>query len=190
MNKTNERKIIIAIILLVVAIVLLMITSLAGAATKDKWIKSSTGVILDVDPLPNGSDPGLFFEMDGSWIWIWQSNFVGDWPKRGQFGTFYKNEDKYKWVVKQNPKNKKQTNDKQQKEDLKQQIIKIASPMWTSVVTLPPVDKTVLVRYKNGKTITTAYVTYKKEWKLETDRDRVAGGRAITTVAEWREIQG
>ena len=72
----------------------------------------------------------------------------------------------------------------------KQRVVKTTSLSWSSVITgLPPIDKTVLVKYKNGKTITTAYVNSRKQWKLETDRERVAGGRKITTIAQWREIQ-
>jgi hypothetical protein len=158
-------------------------------AEKTKWKKCISGKIVDVDPLVNNSHVGLFFEMDGHFLFVWKSDLKGvRWPVRGEVGTFYWKEGKddntdYKWVGSMPKKSviKKITNTS---------IIKMTSLSWSSIVIgLPPVNKTVLVKYKNGTTITTAYINTKKQWKLETDRTRVAGGREITTISKWRNIQ-
>lgn len=188
MKFRENRKIIIAIIVIVACIVIFAITDAVSGADKTEWKKSFSGKIVDVDPLVNHTQGGLFFEMDGHFLMIWSSEWEGDrWPTRGEVGTFYSRHEgddhKYKWIGSM-PKSteKKQTVNRASS-------IKTRSS-WSSVVAgLPPIDKTVLVKYKNGKTITTAYVNSKKQWKLETDRTRVAGGRQITTIAKWRDIQ-
>ena len=191
MKLTDNRKIVIAIIVLILAIVLFTIVDKVSGAT-GKWHERATGVIVDVDPINGTSQAGLFFEINGrkdnKWLWIWQNDFTKPWPQRGDVGSFYTRkvdgDDKYKWVeatIKSAAKKKKA--------DITP-TIKTKSLTWSSVIAgLPPFNKTVLVKYKNGVTITTAYINVKKQWKLETDRDRVSGGREITTIAQWRNIR-
>jgi hypothetical protein len=192
MKFSENRKIIIAIVAIVACIVIFAITDAVMGADKTGWKKSFSGKIVDVDPLINGSDPGLFFEMDGHFLWIYKSDWPQDrWPTRGEVGTFYKkqvgSDTHYKWEIsksKSSAKKKTTTTKRVSSSTIK------ASISWSSVIAgKPPVNKTVLVKYKNGTTITTAYLNSKKQWKLETDRDRVAGGREITTIAQWRVIQ-
>lgn len=173
----------------------------AHAASKPEWKVKMSGTVVDVDPIAKAGTLGLFFEVGDprlggkcSWVWIWQDDYEGSWPSRGDHGTFYQmkigEDDKYRWV---------KTGDKKPvvkklpiKESVRKPIVVKTTPTsisWQSIVIgLPPRDKTVLVRYKNGTTITTAYVNNKKQWKLETDRDRISGGREIATIKEWKEI--
>lgn len=195
MKFSENRKIIIAIIFMVACIVIFIITDTVLGA-KDVWSVRAAGEIVDVDPIACNGKAGLFFEINGTqknhWLWLWRDDIVGRWPERESIGTFYTKkvdgEDKYKWVETRSKSagKKKDTT----KKISSVQTIKTISLTWSSVVVgLPPIDKTVLVKYKNGKTITTAYVNSKKQWKLETDRNRVAGGREITTISKWRDIQ-
>lgn len=158
------------------------------AAEKPEWKVVMSGTIVDVDPISNNGASGVFYEMEGAWLWLWE--IEGAWPSRGQTGTFYRSgsgdNKKHKWVKdkgSQAPAKKATT-----KRAVAPQVI-TKSVSWKSVmIGVPPVDKTVLVRYKNGKTITTAYLNVKKEWKLETDRERISSGRKIETIKEWKEI--
>jgi hypothetical protein len=52
---------------------------------------------------------------------------------------------------------------------------------------LPKDHVIVLVRTEDG-IVTTAHVNKKKEWKLETNRDKLSGGISLTNVKEWKEI--
>lgn len=191
MNFRDNRKIIIAIIAIISCIVIFAITDKVMGAEKTKWKKSFSGKIVDVDPVPNGSNPGLFYEMDGHFLWLYTDDWQGDrWPTRGEVGTFYfkkvKGDTKYKWEGKM----PKKSATKKTTKSVSSPTIRSTSLSWSSVIAgLPPIDKTVLVKYKNGVTITTAYLNSKKQWKLETDRTRVAGGREITTIVKWRDIQ-
>ena len=186
----EKNKNILAIILMAAAIILFVINRTAGAKSTGEWKKSFSGKIVDVDPLANGTNPGLFFEMDGHFLWIYTESWSGDrWPTRGEIGTFYHREvgrdTEYKWEGSM-PKNPVKKTSTEQKSIGVDKSVRA----WTSVMAgLPPVNKTVMVKYKNGVTITTAYINSKKQWKLETDRERVSGGREITTIAKWRDIQ-
>jgi len=164
-----------------------------GAGNSSDWRASITGKIVDIDPIANNGNVGLFFEVQGNssskWFWIWKDDIVGSWPSRGDFGTFYvskdKEDDKYKW---EDGSAKSQSKSSSPKKTVPTTIT-VKAPTWTDArVSTPPIDKTVLVKYKNGKTITTAYINSEKQWKLETDRERVAGGREIETIAMWRDI--
>jgi hypothetical protein len=192
MNFRENRKIIIAIIAIISCIVIFAITDKVMGAEKTKWRKAFSGEIVDVDPLVSSTQGGLFFEMNGHFLMIWKSDWQGDrWPTRGEIGTFYSTKGAdgdadYKWI---GSMPKKSVTKKTPKKISSTPTIKSISS-WSSIIAgLPPVNKTVLVKYKNGTTITTAYINTKKQWKLETDRNRVAGGREITTIEKWRDIQ-
>lgn len=162
------------------------------AATKPAtsvWKEWTRGTIIDVDPYMGGM---LFeFQKDDktySWATFSHNSKVGDMPARGLYGAFYtrKTEDgeKVKWVTEKPRVQKIQP-------ETKKAVLNPLKPnsFWKSIFAgLPSIDKTVLVKYKNGVTITTAYINKKKEWKLETDRDRVSGGREVKTINEWQEI--
>ncbi len=172
-----------------------------NAASKPKWNVKLSGTVVDVDPIAKAGASGLFFEVGDprlggrcSFVWIWQDDLEGSWPSRGDHGTFYQmrigKDDKYRWV--ETGGKKPVVKKLPVKESVKKPVVVKTIPTsisWQSVVVgIPPVNKTVLVRYKNGKTITTAYLNAKKEWKLETDRERISGGRKIETIKEWKEI--
>lgn len=164
----------------------------AVAASKPNWRAKMTGTIIDVDPIAMNGNSGLFFELENTkggytWLWVWGDDVTGSWPMRGDVGTWYTRridgDNKYKW------EEAKTTSTKKEPEKAAYVRTIPNSTGWESIVRgLPPRDKTVLVRYKNGTTITTAYVNNKKQWKLETDRDRITGGREIATIKEWRDI--
>lgn len=161
-------------------------TSVAEAAPKNKWEKVVSGTIVDVDPIALPDNVGLFFEISygqggGKWIWILSKDISGPWATRGEYGTFYKKGDKYKWEKLTSGKPKTLSSVPSKK-------VVTTTEGWTSMVMPPPIEHTVLVRYKNGRTITTAYLNSKKQWKLETDRERISGGREIVTIKEWKEI--
>ena len=174
-------------------IILPALLEISDANAAKGWQAKFTGTIVDVDPLANNGSSGLFFEIredsGDSWVWIWgKDKLEGGWPSRGDTGTFYTKkvdgDDKYKWVEAKKPVVKKPS-------VRKSASVKTipTSISWKSIVVgVPPADHTVLVRYKNGKTITTAYLNTKEQWKLETDRERVSGGREIATIKEWKEI--
>jgi len=163
----------------------------ARAANKEaKWKAKMTGTIVDVDPLSIPGNSGLFFELKNTkgghnWIWVWGDDRTGAWPTRGDVGTWYTrkidDEDKYKW---------------EEAKAVKKTITpaKVApviskSISWKLIILgVPPVNHTVLAKYKNGITITTAYLNAKGQWKLETERERISGGREIATIKEWKEI--
>ena len=59
---------------------------------------------------------------------------------------------------------------------------------WQSVlINMPLVNKTVLAKYKN-RIIVAAYINDKGEWKLETNRKKVLGGKTIKPIKKWKEI--
>jgi len=156
-------------------------------ASLNGWKVNRIGTIVDVDPIYSAhGDIGLFFEFDnGYWVWVWTKYREGEAPGRGDHGSFYRKvvrgEIRHKWVsIKKKVKVVKKITP----------IIKTtAKHSWISIkINTPLINKTVLVRYENRKTITTAYINNKKEWRLETDREKVLGGRAIKTVKEWKEI--
>ncbi len=188
----DKKKIVIAIILIGLAAVLFLMSRTAGAMS---WREKIQGTIVDVDPICNNGASGLFFELKKtkgghSFVWVWVDDHEGNWPTRGDVGTWYTRkvdgDDKYKWVDAKTTSTKKEPA-KPAKPASVRTIPKSAG--WQSIARgLPLRDKTVLVRYKNGTIITTAYVNNKKQWKLETDRDRVSGGREIATIKEWRNI--
>jgi hypothetical protein len=194
-RKSHAFSLIILCTIILFTITQFIPSSKALAAGKTgKWSARATGVVVDVDPIACNGQAGLFFEINGSkgnkWLWLWNDDMTKPWPERGSVGTFYTRkvdgDDKYKWVYAIDKSKAKNTS----KKTLPAQTIKTATLTWSSVIAgLPPIDKTVLVKYKNGKTITTAYLNSKKQWKLETDRERVASGREITTIAKWRDIQ-
>lgn len=193
MERKEKKKLIMAIAFFVIAAVFFVVNKVNGASKKNTWEKAVSGTIVDVDPLADNGSAGMFYEFDGSFVWLWSSEIEGRWPVRGETGTFYKNRDskKYKWEKDKTVTTKKTTSVKatMAKKYLPSKIVNRASQTWSSIITsLPPVGKTVLVRYKNGVTITTAYINVKKQWKLETDRERISGGREITTIKEWRII--
>ena len=179
--------IVIAIIILIW--VIFLATPSASATSSDGWQVLLTGTIIDIDPVycQTSSDGywGLFFELDdGEWIWLWKKNMEGEYPNRFQKGSFYKKKvgkiNKYKWVV-----------DKSSPKIVKKVILKAIpkSNNWKMIaINIPPTNKTVLVKYANGKIITTAYINDKGEWKLETDRKKVLGGRIIKTIKKWKDI--
>lgn len=185
----NEKKKLTVLFIIMMALVC---GQLAAKAAKNisTWKESFTGTIIDADPLTDQNKAGMFYEMDGHFVWIWSDDMKSRWPTRGETGTFYKmnvnGDTKYKWVKTKTASVKKTSSKKTSTIN----VVNRASQTWSSVVSgLPPIDKTVLVKYKNGKTITTAYINTKKQWKLETDRDRISNGREIKTIAKWRDIQ-
>lgn len=193
MEHNEKKKLIIAIVFFIIAAIFFVVNKADGASKKNTWEKAVSGTIVDVDPIANNGNVGMFYEFDGSFVWLWSSEIEGRWPVRGETGTFYKSRDskKYKWEKDKTVSAKKTTSVKTitAKKYLPSKIVNRVSQSWSSTITSsPPVGKTVLVRYKNGTTITTAYVNVKKQWKLETDRERIAGGREITTIKEWRII--
>ena len=149
------------------------------------WKQKKLGEIVDVDPIVFEQTIGLFFEMNGDFVWVYIDNFYGDWPSRGSYGSFYttklSEKTMYKWENYDCTMNSKQTIPR---------LETTQTQSWTSALTtLPQEGVTVLVKYENGKTITTAYINNKKEWKLETEREKFSGGRKITVIAEWKGLQ-
>ena len=153
-----------------------------------KWFVRKHGEILDVDPTAGG----MFIEMAGSWFRLDKKVWRGTWPGRREIGTLYikRVDDEnamngkyyyiYKWEVE-----RLSTETSKSEVTTKTEF----TSKWQSVVIgYPPINRTVFVRYKDGITITTAYLNNKKEWKLETDRDRVLGGKTINDIKEWMLI--
>ena len=52
---------------------------------------------------------------------------------------------------------------------------------------IPEAHTIVLITTEDG-IITTAHIDNKKEWKLETNKDKLSGGLSLTNVKEWKEI--
>lgn len=52
---------------------------------------------------------------------------------------------------------------------------------------LPKPHITVIVKLK-GDIITTAHVNQKKDWKLESNKEKTLGGPSLYSVIEWREL--
>ena len=152
-----------------------------------EWKEIKRGTVLDVDPWED-RDTYLAIFVEFEDYWVASSNWVNRRPARGNNGILYERKDsngkrQYKWTSLE----EKRVSVKQ-KELVAPKIVSTPKPVleWKSATTdSPPINKTVLVKYKNGITITTAYLNYKKEWKLETDRSSVLGGKTIDEIKEW-----
>lgn len=156
--------VLLSVIMFVVFI--LISCSPADAHRHVEWKCFTTGTVLDVDPWGQG----IFVEFD-SGCWVGAIEWTGREPSRGEYGTLYEKKSRngniYKWVRERSAKSKS--------------VLK-----WQSIDNcFPHTDKTVLVKYANDVTITTAYVNPEKEWKLETNRDNASGGITVTTIKEW-----
>ena len=166
---------------------------MAGAASKaislnwEVWIR---GTIVDVDPYSGG----MLYELqkdNGKYGWVQFPNTKSKEarPCRGAYGAFYKakiiNGVAIKWIAEKQP-----TNDiKVVTKPIPPKFPLVPKSSWRSIeVELLPIEKNVLVKYKDDVTITTAYINRQKEWKLETDREKIGGGKEIVTIKEWKEI--
>jgi hypothetical protein len=108
-------------------------------------------------------------------------------------GKFIREDDTVKWVenkelTKKGKQLKKIEDTSENKKVFSSRKIKETPSTWVEVFRkLPPKDTVVLVKYTNG-VITTAYVNFKNEWKLTTDKGRISGGVTLKSVSEWKTI--
>jgi len=64
----------------------------------------------------------------------------------------------------------------------------VSTAKWfRSDIYKPEVYKLVLLKLDDG-IITTGRINVKGQWKLETDKNKMSGGRPITNVEEWKEF--
>jgi hypothetical protein len=198
----NSKKIFIGLLVLVV--ILFVGKNLYGAK-KNEWKAVRKSVtILDIDPVlsSDGQSHGIFMEYENDdnttsgWYWLWSKQWFDNWPVRNMRGTFYRRKNtknnqydyEYKFIEEKPKKPKKVKPKKEEKVEPIIIEIPVELEWYQSYSKLPPIDRTVLVRYENGTTLTTAYMNGRNKWKLETDRDLLSGGKEITTIKEWRFI--
>ncbi len=187
------------VLFIVVAIICILIPPKdAFAAKPSKWEEKIKGTVVDIDPMVSGSGEfGILVEFDCGDHYDWTGfcrNYLnlegkGKWPNRGEKGTLFtrREGDKshYKWILDETSKKKKAV----KKKVVEKKLVPTSLLTWTYPhIKLPTPDRTVLVRYKNGKTITTAYINHREEWKLETSRDVYRGGKNIKTIDKWSYI--
>jgi len=194
MTEITLKKIVGSIIVCSVFFVIVYVAGTKEAEAgnkKDKWEIRHEGKVVNISSV-YGNDWGFaFWFEDGYLEGFWHKYWEGSFPAIGKLGTIYVVKEgektiRYKWVeTEEKPESKTKI-----KKSTEFKITPIlTTPSWEQTFRkLPPYNKTVLVRYKNEVTITTAYVNSKKEWKLETERETYKGGKTIDTIKEWREI--
>jgi hypothetical protein len=186
---------------LVLIVLVLVICVSFSFAKETKWKTLNTGTIVDVDPilLLNGTWTFMIHYDNKYWNMIEYKDFDGRHiPCIGEYGAMYKNGDeKYKWEIQKNKprrsKRNKKVNEPNEPNEpnaiLPQlEITENVTKDWNKASSkFPQEEKTVLVRFDDGRT-STAYLTRDKEWKLDIDREKYRGGKTITNIKEWKDI--
>lgn len=211
MKKLNMSSVIIGFLLFVFSFISV---SEIYAAEKNKveWKPEMIGEIFDISPFAYANDFGLLVEFTtGQWITCLHSKKDGIWPSAGQKGIMYQcvvgDKRYWKWVrnkEKSKPQSKVIPNRKPKKFKRKSIAdLNVAAPDPNEIISdkieiwskwkpvfreLPEIGETVLVKYVDGETITTAYLNDKEEWKLETERATYRGGKTIEVVDMWCSI--